>query len=369
MRRFLFLACLIWLLAARASVAVTFSDVHDLYQSVDQLSTWSSTFAADNPDLVRVFEFGRSSQDRPLLAIEITENPGVPNAGKPQFLFTAGLHAREVIGSQAAFQLAVDLVGRYRAGDPLALGALGQRDVWIVPDLNPDGRVRVESGYSMQRKNMELFSGQNPDDYTRGVDLNRNFPHHWSFSTAAVTDETYQGPAVLSAPEASALWTLVHQQDKFSNLLAAIDFHSGAATILAPWVSPRDNYYYLLPAADRAKFDSLVNSLSQLTGLSNKRLGYNSYGSLTDSLYEDLHTYSLAEEIYQEYSDDTFTMFNPLDQPGIDAAVGKAVASAEFLLSDEAFDIPEPATVVLLLTLAAVGLICGIRSQRRTANP
>jgi hypothetical protein len=345
------LACLAIALAATSAPAATFQSV-GLYASVDQLNSWAAGLAADYPDIVRLHQFGWSSQNRPLWALEITEQAGTDDPSKPDFLFSGGVHAREVVGSQAAYSLASHLVTGYRDGDPACQAALRWRDVWILPMLNPDGRVSVETGNSQQRKNMQLYPSQSPTDSTRGVDLNRNFPHRWLDASDGAGDETYRGPYLLSAPEASALWALLHDQSKFGNLLSSIDFHSGASTVLSPWTSPNDTLNPPPPPV-RAKLDSLAAAMGQITGLSTQKLGYDSYGTLVDSLYEEFGTYSFLEELYVG-SGDIFSFFNPIDQVTMDATVNKAVASSMYLLSDQAFAVPEPSAWVLLATAAAM---------------
>jgi len=348
-RKLLFVACLLNLLAATSGRAYTFQST-GLYQSFDQMTAWAGDFRAANPDLVSVVQYGATDQGRPLLAIDITVDPLLHDPRKPEFLFAAGIHAREVIASQAAYKLAEHLIDGYRrGGDPVFQSILSTRDVWIIPDQNPDGRVVVEGGYSGQRKNVHWYPGQNTYDYTCGVDLNRNYPHLWNMASADVLDETYRGPRVLSEPESQSLWTLLHDQSRFSHLLAAVDIHSGAATLLAPWTSPSDFAAHPLPASSRAKFASLADRMSQLTGFSTARLGYDSYGTLTDSLYEEFGTYAFTEETFNGPFTDYFAYFNPVDQATRDAAVDRVIASAMFLLSDEAFAVPEPSMLVLLV--------------------
>jgi carboxypeptidase T len=343
--------------AAASGTAATFQST-GLYQSFDEMVAWSAALAAANPDLVDVFEFGRSEQDRPLLAVQLSTMPGTNDPAKPEFLFVGGEHAREVVGSEAIRTLADTLVAGYRAGDPFFVDVLAEREVWLVPNLNPDGRIRVEAGYSIQRKNMQLYEGQGANDYTRGVDLNRNFPHRWSEASSDVRSETYAGPSDLSTPEASALWTLLHDADRFSDLWAAIDFHSGAETILTPWTSPNEFLADPLPPEDRATLDLLAARMSQETGFSTARLTYDSYGTLVDSLYEEFGTYAFVEEIYRGPFNgyDYFTYFNPTGQLDLADTLDRAVRSGTFLLSDEAFPVvPEPATLLLLAAAVPVG--------------
>jgi hypothetical protein len=389
------LACLIALVPETSHAVMDFQSV-GLYPSFDELVVWANEFTAANPDITRLVDFGRSHQGRELLAVQITSGAGLNDPLKPEFLFTGGLHAREVIGSEVARRLAEHLVLGYRSGDAAFRDILAEREVWIVPNLNPDGRVRVEDGDSEQRKNMELFRQQCADNSSRGVDLNRNFPHRWADGDAHPTAEDYQGPSVLSTPEASALWSLVHDPSNFSDLRSAIDFHSGLGytkeAILFPWASSDDSLENPLSPEDRAMFDFLAGRMGELTGF--VPLGSvpdNVYGSLMDSLYEEFGTYAFAEEIYTGWSDpeaiawfneqfgptfayeystwdepEVFAWFNPVEQTVIDDQSSKAITSSMFLLSDEAFAIvPEPSSLIALLSMAGLALVACARRRRR----
>lgn len=369
MRRATLLLCICAHLLPDTAWAVTFQS-SGLYQSFDQMATWAAGMQTANPDLVNVIQYGSTTGGRPLLALDITVNPQVHQSSKPEFLFTAGIHAREVVTSDAVVSLANTLVNGYRQGDPLYRNILSTRNVWIIPDQNPDGRIAVEGGRSDQRKNMHWYLGQNSDDSTCGVDINRNYPHRWDWISSTWTggsdvpiDETYRGPSVLSEPESGSLWALLNNHTYFSHLLAGIDFHSGAETILTPWASTTEFAANPLPTTDRQKYDFLAGRLQQLTGFSTARLGYDSWGSLTDSVYEQFHSYFLAEEIYGQSFGDYFATFNPIDRPTYDTAVSNAMQSAMFLLSNEAFAVPEPSLFALLATSGLVWL--AIRAKER----
>ena len=74
--------------------------------------------------------------------------------------------------------------------DRLAQGAPpAELDLWIIPDLNPDG---VAAG---TRRNADR------------VDLNRNFPWRWR----PLTDLYYSGPHALSEPESRIAYRLIRR--------------------------------------------------------------------------------------------------------------------------------------------------------------
>jgi len=282
---------------------------------------------------------------------------------KPEFLFTAGLHAREVISSEAAYLLAERLVEGFRTGSAAFEDIFAEREVWIVPNLNPDGRVRVENGDSRHRKNAHQYPGQSASNYTRGVDLNRNFPHRWRDAQNGVLLETYRGPAPLSEPESYALWSLLNDPEYFSDLWAALDYHSGMQAVLTPWISAGDRLENPLPPEDAAKFAVLGSTLADMTGYQLNGLGYDAFGSLTDSLYEEFGVFAFCAELYVGNYDDHFSLFNPTTALELEMVVGKAVDTALYLLSDEAFPIvPEPAAFGLVFPAVWV-LVC--RRDRR----
>lgn len=332
-------ASLLSLCLAGIASAQNFASV-GIYQSYSQLQSWTTSFAAANPDLVRVVEYGRSFQDRPLLALQLTVAPGQADGAKPEFLYGASQHAREVISSESMYRFADKLVGDYRAGVPAAVEALSTRELWILPNMNPDGRVRVEGGMSSQRKNMQLYSGQNANNTTRGVDINRNFPYRWADGVDTVTSEVYSGPSALSTPEAAAAWAFASNPLRFGDLLGAVDFHSGTDLIIKPWSSTGDP---VLPPDDAVIINRIANGVSAGTGYPVGNVGYDVTGTFSDSLYANLGAYALAIEVYgDDNAPNTFSLFNPITAAVRDSVVAKVYAAGTYLLSDAAFATRKP---------------------------
>jgi protein MpaA len=114
---------------------------------------------------------GRSEQGRPIIAWET----GDPNA-KRRVLVVGCIHGNEPAGIAIANAVA-------HAHVPAGV------DVWVVPDLNPDG-VAADT-----RQN------------ARGVDLNRNFPYRWR----PLSGIFYSGPRALSERESRIAYNLIRR--------------------------------------------------------------------------------------------------------------------------------------------------------------
>jgi protein MpaA len=102
------------------------------------------------------------------------------NAASPNRVLVVGC----IHGTECA---AIPVVRRLLAAAPLE-GA----DLWLVPDLNPDGLARGTRGNG------------------NGVDLNRNFPSEWR-AIAPRGDQQYPGPRPLSEPESRFAASLVER--------------------------------------------------------------------------------------------------------------------------------------------------------------
>ena len=123
------------------------------------------------PAVVEVRTIGTSVQGRPIVAWRL----GDPTSTK-KVVIMAGMHGDEPGPSRILYRL--------RDGRPIR-GA----DIWVIPDYNPDGRVR--------------HTRQN----ARGVDLNRNWPRNWAHLTGAT--DSGSGPA--SEPETKAVMAFLQE--------------------------------------------------------------------------------------------------------------------------------------------------------------
>jgi len=192
------------------------------YRTVEALHAELQAIAAQAPDLARVVSIGKSLEGRDLPALRLTADA---RAGLPRVLYYSGEHARELSPVEVTTDLAQHLVRGWAAKDPTVRELLTTREVWVLPLLNPDGRVRVEGGDAMWRKNARKNA-----DGSVGVDLNRNHDNHWTMGNARPGDEDFRGPAALSEPEAVALARFMAEQQ----FLLSVDIHSFAGMVLWP---------------------------------------------------------------------------------------------------------------------------------------
>jgi len=202
--------------------------------AVAQLQSWANAY----PDLTELIDAGPSWQttqgmaNRRLWGLRITnENILEP---KPALLLVALHHAREIVTPEVALNLAELLLTGYGT-DADITWIVDNREIWIVPFVNPDGHVYAE--YSEDwRKNannsQSSCAGSSPPN-SFGVDLNRNYDYNWGTVGASSSPcyLTYRGLAGFSEPETQAIRDLVQAQ-KF-NLV--ISLHSYSDLILYPW--------------------------------------------------------------------------------------------------------------------------------------
>jgi hypothetical protein len=108
----------------------------------DEVERLCAAFAARWPGRARCFEFGRSPENRPLLAIAVSDDgvldpESIRARQRPVVLFQGGIHAGEIDGKDAGFIALRELLeGRENRG------ALARTTVLFVPVFNVDGHER-----------------------------------------------------------------------------------------------------------------------------------------------------------------------------------------------------------------------------------
>jgi len=165
-------------------------------------------------------------------AVKVSDNVGTEE-NEPEALYTGIHHAREPISANICVEWARWLCDNY-GKDPLATYLVNNRQIWIVPIINPDGYLYNEEirpgGGGMHRKNRRQ-TGAEP----QGVDNNRNYPYMWGYDNQGSSpdpgEETYRGPGPGSEPETQSVMNLCKEH----SFVTALNFHSHSNLFLYPW--------------------------------------------------------------------------------------------------------------------------------------
>jgi len=110
---------------------------------IDEVERLCSAFSRKWPEAVRAFEYGRSAQGRPLMALLVSRAGSLDPAelrrlGVPLLMLQGGIHPGESDGKDAGFIALRELL----SGD-VARGVLERVAVLFVPAFNTDGHERT----------------------------------------------------------------------------------------------------------------------------------------------------------------------------------------------------------------------------------
>src|ERR1700683_754343 len=109
----------------------------------DEVERLCAAYAAQWPQAVRCFEFGRTPEGRPMMALVASRAAGLTPADAaahelPVVLIQGGIHAGEIDGKDAGF-----LALREILENKISPGVLERIGLVFVPVLNVDGHERV----------------------------------------------------------------------------------------------------------------------------------------------------------------------------------------------------------------------------------
>lgn len=213
-----------------------FPQTDSRYHNYAEMNAEIDQRIAAYPNLMSKRVIGKSYQGRDLIAIKISDNVGTDEA-EPEVLFTHHQHAREHLTVEMALYLLKTLGADY-ATDARVKKMVDSREIWIVPDLNPDGgEYDIASGsYRSWRKNRQPNTGSS----NVGTDLNRNWNYKWGCcggSSGSTGSETYRGKAAESAPEVKVVSDFVRSRvvGGKQQIKAGIDFHTYSELVLWPY--------------------------------------------------------------------------------------------------------------------------------------
>jgi hypothetical protein len=229
------------------------------YYTYPEVVTELSQIETDHPSIAEVISLGTSYEGRDIPGIKISDNVGTEES-EPEVFICALHHAREAATVNVAMYIVNYLTDNYST-DPYIAGLVDNREIYIFPVINPDGKVYDDSGGSygsglMWRKNRQPCSGG------IGTDLNRNYSYMWggAGSSGSCTNILFRGYEPFDAPETAAVRDFFNAHPDINVLLT---YHSHGNLVLWPWGCTYDP---IADADDRQVHEIMGQQYASYTG-------------------------------------------------------------------------------------------------------
>ncbi|MFE5143378.1 M14 family metallopeptidase [Streptomyces fagopyri] len=256
---------------------------------------------AAHPGIMSKRVIGKSYQGRDIIAVKVSDNVAT-DENEPEVLLTFHQHAREHLTVEMALYLLRELGAGY-GSDSRVTNMVNNREIWIVPDLNPDGgEYDIATGsYRSWRKNRQPNSGSS---YV-GTDLNRNWNYRWGCcggSSGSTSSETYRGASAESAPEVKVVADFVRGRvvGGKQQIRAGIDFHTYSELVLWPFGYTTADTATGMTADDAAAFKAVGRKMAASNGYTPEQSSdlYITDGSIDDYLWGTQKIFDFTFEMY-----------------------------------------------------------------------
>lgn len=288
-------------LAGEPPTTLDFPPADSGYHNYAEMTAEIDRIIGEQPDLVSKQVIGTSHEGRDIVAVKISDNVSA-DEDEPEVLFTHHQHAREHL----TVEMALYLMGEFADGygtDQRITDVVDGREIWIVPDLNPDGgEYDIATGaYRSWRKNRQPNSGSS----AVGTDLNRNWDYQWGCcggSSGSPSSDTYRGSAGESAPEVKVVADFARSRvvGGEQQITAGIDFHMYSELVLWPYGYTYDDTAPGLTQDDRDAFAAVGEKMAASNGYTPQQSSdlYITDGSINDWLWADQKVFSYTFEMY-----------------------------------------------------------------------
>lgn len=283
------------------AMPLDFPSADSRYHNYAEMTAEINQALVDHPTLISKRVIGQSYQGREIWALKISDNVATDEP-EPEVLFTAHQHAREHLTVEMALYL-VSLFTDTYATDTHIRDLVNSREIWIVPDMNPDGgEYDIATGsYRSWRKNRQPNSGSS----NVGTDLNRNWAYNWACcggSSGSTGSETFHGSAGESAPEVRVVANFVRSRvvGGRQQIITHIDFHTYSQLILWPYGYTFNDLATGLTQAERDTHARIGQMMAQTNGYTPEQSSdlYITDGTIGDWLWGVQRVYTYTFEMY-----------------------------------------------------------------------
>lgn len=285
----------------RAGQPFDFPSADAKYHNYAEAEAEINAAVATYPNILSKRVIGTSYEGRDIVALKISDNVATDES-EPEVLFTAHQHAREHLTVEMALYLVREFTQGY-GSDSRITGLVDSREIWIVPDVNPDGgEYDIATGsYRSWRKNRQPNSGSSEV----GTDLNRNWDFKWGCcggSSGSPGSETYRGAKAESAPEVKVVADFARSRvvGGKQQIKAAIDFHTYSELVLWPFGWTDDDTATGMTQDDHDAFAAVGEKMAASNGYTPEQSSdlYITDGAIDDWLWGDQKIFAYTFEMY-----------------------------------------------------------------------
>ncbi|UCE75342.1 MAG: hypothetical protein JSV56_06490 [Methanomassiliicoccales archaeon] len=198
------------------------------FHTYDEMVAEIMDIEAGNSSIVKVHNLTTTFEGRTLWAVKISDDPKNDDPTEPDVLITGGQKANSLVSVEIAMYLLNYLTNNYGT-DNTVTEIVDNREIWILPMLNPDGHEYVENDTMNWEKNRV-----DNQDSTFGVNLDRNYGFNWGtdeHTSDNPPSQYYHGNSPFSEQETKAVRNLVESHD----FVFSLSFSSYGEFITYPW--------------------------------------------------------------------------------------------------------------------------------------
>ncbi|WP_320774109.1 M14 family metallopeptidase [Streptomyces sp. CRN 30] len=278
-----------------------FPSADSRYHNYAEMNAEIDQRIAAYPNIMSKRVIGKSYQGRDIIAVKISDNVGTDES-EPEVMFTHHQHAREHLTVEMALYLLREFGAGY-GSDSRITSMVNNREIWVIPDLNPDGgEYDIASGsYRSWRKNRQPNSGSS---YV-GTDMNRNWGHRWGCcggSSGSPSSDTYRGASAESAPEVKVVANFVRSRivGGKQQIRASIDWHTYSELVLWPFGHTYSDTTTGMTADDRNAFATVGGKMAASNGYTPQQSSdlYITDGTIDDWLWGNQKIFAYTFEMY-----------------------------------------------------------------------
>ncbi|WP_409479275.1 M14 family metallopeptidase [Pseudobdellovibrio sp. HCB154] len=261
------------------------------FHNYAEMTAELTKLANENPTLVTMGSIGKSTEGRDTWVLRLGADQSHASE-KPAVIYMGGHHAREHLSMEMPLMLAQHLVAQYKAGNERIVGLMNNRDIHIIPMVNPDGaEYDIQDGsYKMWRKNRSRNANG-----TFGTDLNRNYSYKWGTggSSTNPNSDTYMGTKPFSEPETINIKNYV---EAHTNITTLLSFHTYSQLILYPWGHKYDG---LENTKDAQVFETMAKKMAEWNKYTPQQASdlYIASGDTTDWAYGEHKIFAFTFEL------------------------------------------------------------------------